>query len=129
MMKPGLRNSLAVLEARVFDGIHTDNPTGLTNGKSAEEIRAWASRTFPEWVKTAGPGRIACVTIIPGCDDSCQPSRKPPRPVTERHGGAAYKVVWEEAMAANPDWVLIARWKMGMPRCAQRGNMPPGSSR
>ena len=96
--------------ARVFDGIHTYNPTGLTKGMSWEEIRAWASRTFPEWVQTAGPGRIACVTIIPGYDDSCQPARKPPRPITERHGGATYKVLWEEAIAANPDWVLITSW-------------------
>jgi hypothetical protein len=96
--------------ASVFDGIHTYNPTGLTKGKSAEEIRAWAASTFPEWIKTAGPNRIACVTIIPGYDDSCQPSRKPPRPISERHGGETYRVMWEEAIAANPDWVLITSW-------------------
>jgi hypothetical protein len=96
--------------ARVFDGIHTYNPTGLTKGKTAEEIRTWARSIFPEWVKTAGPGRISCVTIIPGYDDSCQPSRKPPRPITERHGGATYRIMWEEAIAAGPDWVLITSW-------------------
>jgi hypothetical protein len=96
--------------ARIFDGIHTYNPTGLTKGKSLEEIRTWAKTTFPEWVKIAGPHRIACVTIIPGYDDSVQPSRKPPRPITERFNGETYKVMWEEAIAANPDWVIVTSW-------------------
>lgn len=96
--------------AQIFDGIHTYNPTGLTKGKSLEEIRSWSAATFPEWVKTAGPDRIACVTIIPGYDDSVQPSRKPPRPITDRHNGETYKVMWEQAQAANPDWVLVTSW-------------------
>jgi len=95
--------------ARVFDGIHTYNPTGSTKGMSTEEIGAWAHRTFAEWIATAGD-RIACVTIIPGYDDSCQASRKAPRPITDRHGGATYRLMWEQAIAANPDWVLITSW-------------------
>ncbi len=93
--------------ARIFDGIHTYNPTPLTKGKSPEQLRAWARALFPAWVKIAAPDRIACVTIIPGYDDSMQPSRKPPRPITERHLGDSYKVLWEEAIAAKPDWVLV----------------------
>lgn len=96
--------------ARIFDGIHTYNPTGLTKGKSLDEIRDWAKTTFPQWVATAGPGKIACVTIIPGYDDSVQPSRKPPRPITDRHNGETYRVMWQEAIAANPDWILVTSW-------------------
>jgi hypothetical protein len=96
--------------ADIFDGIHTYNPTGLTKGKSLDEIRTWARTIFPNWVKTAGPNKIACITIIPGYDDSVQPSRKPPRPITERFNGDTYKVMWEEAIAANPDWVLVTSW-------------------
>jgi hypothetical protein len=96
--------------ARIFDGIHTYNPTAQTKGMPVEEIRTWAARTFPEWIATAGPNRIACVTIIPGYDDSCQPARKAPRPITARHDGETYKVLWEQAIAANPDWVLITSW-------------------
>ena len=105
-----LGDQITAAAARVFDGIHTYNPTGLTKGKSLEEIRSWARTRFPEWVKTAGPERIACVTIIPGYDDSCQPSRKPPRPITNRYDGDTYKVMWEQAIAANPDWVLVTSW-------------------
>jgi len=96
--------------ARIFDGIHTYNPTGQTKGMSLDQIRAWCKTTFPAWIKTAGPERIAVVTIIPGYDDSVQPSRKPPRPITDRHNGDTYKVMWEEAIAANPDWVIVTSW-------------------
>jgi len=96
--------------AGVFDGIHTYNPTGLTKGKSVDEIRSWAKTTFPEWVRIAGPQGIACITIIPGYDDSVQPSRQPPRPITDRHNGETYRVMWQEAIAANPDWIIVTSW-------------------
>lgn len=95
--------------ARIFDGIHTYNPTGRTAGKSVEELRTWARTTYPQWVQTAGAERIACVTVIPGYDDS-KLDRPAPRPITDRHGGQTYRVLWEEALAANPDWVLITSW-------------------
>jgi glycoprotein endo-alpha-1,2-mannosidase len=30
--------------------------------------------------------------------------------VTERWGGETYRVLWEEAVAAHPDYVLITSW-------------------
>jgi glycoprotein endo-alpha-1,2-mannosidase len=95
--------------AQVFDGIHTYNPTGSTAGKSVDQLRAWARETFPKWVQTAGPDRIACVTIIPGYDDS-KIGRPAPRPITDRHGGRTYQALWEQAMVARPDWILITSW-------------------
>jgi glycoprotein endo-alpha-1,2-mannosidase len=92
--------------AQVFDGIHTYNPTGSTARKSVEEIRTWARATFPKWIDTAGNDRIACVTLIAGYDDG-KLGRKEPRPITERHEGETYRAMWQEAIAANPDWVLI----------------------
>ena len=91
--------------AEVFDGIHTYNPTGRVAGKTAAEIREWAATNFPAWVKTAG-SKIACVTIIPGYDDH-KLGRKEPRPITARHNGDTYRAMWDQAMAANPDWVLV----------------------
>lgn len=96
--------------AGIFDGIHTYNPTGRTAGKSADEIRAWAKQTYPQWVKTAGKDRIACLTVIPGYNDTKLKERKPPRPTTDRHHGQTYRILWQEAIAANPDWVLITSW-------------------
>ncbi|MBI1899288.1 MAG: hypothetical protein HYS04_22545 [Acidobacteria bacterium] len=91
--------------AAVFDGIHTYNITGRTKGMTVQEIREWAARTFPEQVKTAG-GKISCITVIPGYDDR-KLDRPAPRPTTERHNGETYRVLWEQAIAAKPDWVLI----------------------
>ncbi len=95
--------------ARVFNGIHDYNPTGRIAGKSVDDIRAWARKTDPQWVAIAGPGRISCLTVIPGFDDSTQ-GRPLPRPITDRHDGQTYKALWEEAIAANPDWILITSW-------------------
>src|SRR5439155_25003743 len=92
--------------AQVFDGIHTYNETGSIAGKSAEEIRTWAHSTFPKWVATAGDDRIACVTIIPGYDDS-KLGRPSPRPITDRHNGETYLTLWEEAAVAHPGSILI----------------------
>lgn len=95
--------------AQVFDGVHTYNPTGDTAGKSPAQIRAWAHAAYPDWVKIAGPDRIACLTIIPGYDDT-KLGRPSPRPVTDRHGDETLQILFEEAVAANPDWILITSW-------------------
>ena len=105
-----LADRIAADAGRLFDGIHTYNETAATQGKTPDQLRAWARQTFPQWVETAGPDRIACVSLIPGYDDSVQPSRRPPRPITERYRGKTYEVMWEEAIAARPDWVLLTSW-------------------
>jgi hypothetical protein len=102
-------DQITAAAAKVFDGIHDYNPTGRIAGKSVAEIRAWAHRTDPQWVSIAGPDRISCLTVIPGFDDSTQ-GRPLPRPITDRHDGETYKTLWEEAIAANPDWILITSW-------------------
>ncbi|HET8548488.1 MAG TPA: glycoside hydrolase family 99-like domain-containing protein [Bryobacteraceae bacterium] len=94
--------------AEIFDGIHTYNPTGQTARKPPSELREWAKASFPKAVQTAGH-KISTVTIIPGYDDTTQ-KRKEPRPITSRHNGQTYDILWQEAIAANPDWVLITSW-------------------
>lgn len=94
--------------AGIFDGIHTYNPTGKIAGMSVAQIRTWAKTNYPQWVETAGD-RIACLTIIPGYDDH-KLGRKAPRPITDRHRGETYRVLWRQAIAAHPDWILITSW-------------------
>ena len=36
--------------------------------------------------------------------------RPAPRPVTQRFGDETYRVLWQEAIAARPDYVLITSW-------------------
>lgn len=94
--------------AQIFDGIHTYNPTGRTKGMSPDQLRSWAKEFYPMTVKTAG-AKISAVTVIPGYDDH-KLGRPEPRPITSRHNGQTYRILWEEAIAANPDWVLITSW-------------------
>lgn len=92
-----------------FDGTSTYNITGQTQHKSPPEIRAWAHAAYPKMVAAAGPGKISTVTVIPGYDDR-NTGRPPPRPVTERWGGETYRALWQEAITAAPDYVLITSW-------------------
>jgi glycoprotein endo-alpha-1,2-mannosidase len=96
--------------ARVFDGIHTYNITEHTAGKTPQQIQQWAKRHFPDWVRLAEPDKISCLTVIPGYDDSKLKERQPPRPITRRFDGDTYKVLWQEAINARPDWILITSW-------------------
>jgi hypothetical protein len=52
-------------------------------------------------------GRISCVAVGAGYDD-----RKQNKPGwwTDRRDGKTYRTLWEEAIKANPDWVLISTW-------------------
>lgn len=94
--------------SKVFDGIHSYNPTEQTANLTAAEIREWARRTYPKWV-AAARARISCVTVIPGYDDT-RLKRPAPRPTTSRNGGETYRVLWEEAIRARPNWILITSW-------------------
>lgn len=103
-----LGDQISAAAAQVFDGVHTYNPTGRTAHKSVDEIRSWARQTYPQWVSTAGT-KISCLTVIPGYDDS-KLGRPAPRPITDRHEGATYRTLWEEAIAAHPSWILVTTW-------------------
>lgn len=50
-------------------------------------------------------GRSAAVTVIPGYDERLVPGR--PGVNLPRKNGKTYEQVWEKALAAKPDWVLI----------------------
>jgi hypothetical protein len=49
------------------------------------------------------------MAVVPGYDDR-NVGRLPPRPVTDRWGGETYRVLWQEAIAAAPDYVPITSW-------------------
>jgi glycoprotein endo-alpha-1,2-mannosidase len=104
-----IADSLEPKFVSIFDGASTYNITGQTQHKSPSEIDAWAHAAYPKMVAAAGPGKISTVTIIPGYDDR-NVGRPPPRPVTERWGGETYRVLWQEAIAVAPDYVLITSW-------------------
>jgi hypothetical protein len=52
-------------------------------------------------------GRISCVTVIPGYDDT---KIRKSGLKAGRQDDEVYRVLWQEAIKAKPDWVLITSW-------------------
>ena len=94
--------------ARTFNGLHQYNISWAPVGKSLDGLRAWAAKYDENAVGLARKyHRISCATVIPGYDDT--KVRKPGR-VVDRQGGQIYRVLWEEALRAQPDWIVITSW-------------------
>ena len=94
--------------AKISDGIHTYNICGWVQGKSVEELKELSKKSFTQAVELARKhGKISCITIIPGYDDT---KIRKPGINAERKDGETYRVLWEQAIAADPDWVLITSW-------------------
>jgi hypothetical protein len=91
--------------ARVFDGVHTYNTAGSLRGVEHDEARKWASATYRSWVQMADrAGRISTITVIPGYDDT---KIREPGLAVGRYDGELYRLQWEEAIEADPHWILI----------------------
>ncbi|MBN2506655.1 MAG: hypothetical protein JXQ71_08170 [Verrucomicrobia bacterium] len=94
--------------ARLFDGIHTYNICGWVQDKTPDDLRALSARSFAEAVQLARRHeRISCLTVIPGYNDT---KIRKPGIHAQRQAGRTYRVLWEEAIKADPDWVLITSW-------------------
>jgi glycoprotein endo-alpha-1,2-mannosidase len=91
--------------ARVFDGVHTYNTAGSLRGLSVEDAGKWAAGTYESWVRLADEAdKISTLTVIPGYDDT---KIRTPGLAVERFDGDLYRVEWEQAIAADPHWVLV----------------------
>ncbi len=91
--------------AMVFDGVHTYNPVNLYTNKTLDEIRSTAKNNSGEWVRLAREHRkISVATVLPGYDDT---KIRSPGLRLDRFDGRLYDILWEEAIAANPDWVFV----------------------
>ncbi len=94
--------------ARVFDGVHTYNIAGWASGLAPDDLRKTSRAAFQDSVRLARErAKISCLTIVPGYDDT---KIRTPGLAVDRHDGETYDVLWEEAIAADPDWVLITSW-------------------
>jgi len=93
---------------RLFDGIHTYNICNWVQGKQPDELQELSEDSFNRAVKIAkNQAKISCITVIPGYDDT---KIRTPGIKAERLAGKTYRVLWEEAIAADPDWILITSW-------------------
>ena len=94
--------------AKVFDGMHIYNAVGLAAGKKPEDIDAATRSVFGGWVSLSRKeSRICCVDIIPGYDDT---KIRKPGLKAERLDGQTYNIMWKNAIASDPDWILITTW-------------------
>jgi hypothetical protein len=90
--------------AYLFDGLHTYGGPRVDD----EKLRAEYARMYGDGIAIARKhGRISCVAVGAGYDD-----RKHNKPGwwTDRRDGKTYRTLWEEAIKANPDWVLVSTW-------------------
>lgn len=91
----------------VFDGAETygagmpDPPVRL------DQIAQVASAGYTQAVALAGE-KIIAVSVKPGYDDS-HLGRSHPR-TYPRESGQLYSVLWQAAIRAHPDWVVIDSW-------------------
>jgi hypothetical protein len=93
---------------RMFDGVHTYNICGWVRDKTPDELRELTAKSFADAVSLARRhGKISCLTVIPGYDDT---KIRTPGLRAERLDGRTYQVLWDEAIRAGPDWVLITSW-------------------
>ena len=91
-----------------FDGLHTYNICAQVKGKSPVELRTWAAGHYAHAVKIARDHqRISCVDVIPGYDDT---KIRHPGLAVDRLNGEVYNILWQEAIKANPDWILLTTW-------------------
>ncbi len=91
--------------ANVFDGVHTYNTAGSLKGMTPSDVSKWASGKYESWVRLADQAdKISTLTVIPGYDD--RKIRKPGLSV-DRYYTELYRIQWEQAIKADPDWILI----------------------
>lgn len=108
----GPANSLEEIEARrgLFTGLHIYSLTFVTDGWPWPAFGLLARRWMQRWVRAQEGASVTTATVIPGFDDRRLDDRTGDRPVTPRREGRTYRTLWEAAIAADPDWVLIVSW-------------------
>ena len=99
-------------DAAFFDGIHRYNISSGVAKYSHTNDLSMLRNMFGQYYATTihrahQYGHIACVTVTPGYDDT--KVNKPGR-IAYRKGGEVYRTLWEDAIKARPDWVLITSW-------------------
>jgi len=100
--------------ARLFNGLYGYIPAPELVGLSPEKARQWADVNYGKWVRlTERAGCISTLTVIPGYDDTLI---RDPGFKVERYDGALYRALWEAAIEADPQWILITtfnEWSEG----------------
>lgn len=91
-------DTVDILYLLAFDGLHTYNPSWISN----------LTKTYCDEAKSIRLlGKIWTGTVIPGYDDR---KIRSPGNYIDRENGNYYNSTWIGAMASDPDMVLICTW-------------------
>ncbi|ESQ92215.1 hypothetical protein ABAC460_04815 [Asticcacaulis sp. AC460] len=92
--------------APYVDGVHIyDMAYYLAQDHGVEWL--WRRQFYKGWVGYQAGLKVRTATILPGFDDRLVPDRPKPRPVIDRDKGKLFRSLWDAAIAADPDWILI----------------------
>ena len=102
----GTANSVDEVNARksLFDVLHIYS-LHFEASKHADDFN-WRQTFYANWVKAQSGLKATTATVMPGYDDSLLPDRDKPV-VLDRGNGTPYVDLWQAALKAHPDWVLI----------------------
>lgn len=93
----------------LFEALHIYSIQFQTDGWRVAFSR-FARRWMSRWIHAQQGLAVSTATILPGYDDRRLDDRTGDRPVTPRRAGRTYRMMWEAAIAAHPDWVLLVSW-------------------
>jgi len=101
-------NTLKEIKARKssFDGLHIYSQQ-FEGAETRLLPSLWRTKYYSDWVRAQKGAKVTTATILPGFDDRLQLDRKGKRPVIKREDGKPFRDLWNAAIAANPDWILI----------------------
>ena len=101
-------NTLKEIKARKasFDGLHIYSQQ-FEGAETRLLPSLWRTKYYSDWVKAQNGAKVTTATILPGFDDRLQLDRKGKRPVIKREDGKPFRDLWNAAIAAKPDWILI----------------------
>lgn len=107
----GPANTEAEISARrgLFDALHIYSIQFQTDGWRLA-FSLLARRWIGRWVHAQRGLAMTTATILPGYDDRRLDDRTGDRPTTPRRSGRTLRMMWDAAVAARPDWVLIVSW-------------------
>lgn len=92
--------------APAFDGVHIyDMPYYLA--QKHDFAWFWRRHFYASYVKWQKGLRVTTATVMPGFDDRGVSGRTTPRPVVERKDGKTLAELFDAAIAARPDWILV----------------------
>lgn len=82
---------------------------GHLKGQTLQADTTWANTNFPKKVSQQSANKVTTLTVMPGFDNRNPDSRETPLFI-DRFNGSLYTALWQAAIKANPDWVMVSTW-------------------